>query len=703
MKILLSFLITYVFALSLIFVIHFHLESDYNLQAKVTKSEIHGLSYLTTLYKLSINIATLNNKNNYEKSRKILQRKVLTNIDALYSLQKENRAYINKNFNIELEKLKKFNMTTEEYYDFLELIGLENYRIGDVSKLLFECDRKIYFLSSLATHYMPEYLISILINHNIVKELQEGNVSRSKEDIFTEQTKLIFLSSEEIYVIIKEVSQYQDSKLLLTYMNSINKELNKLSHDFNIHSLFNGDNRSVQRYLNISENILYQSFLLNNTYIKIIEENLNNRLDRLKSDVVFLNITLSFIVFLITVLFLYVYKLYRSREKQHLNLIEEQKKTQEALNFKSQFLSNMSHEIRTPLNTIVGLIKVILKTELSPKQSDILHKVSNASDLLLGVINDILDIAKIESGKLKIVPHDFDLKTTTSDIQDMFLQRAEEKNIQLKLEYENIHNFNLHGDSLRISQILINFISNAIKFTSSGTIILYIKGLENNNIMFAVKDNGIGIKEEYMKTLFEEFTQADMDTTRKYGGTGLGLSISKNLVEMMGGKIDVTSKYNVGSTFSFTIALPPSKNTKAKESKIQKLEDLETEINQLKDITILIAEDNKMNQTLVSMLLEDSQFTLEFANDGEIAVEMFKKKKYDLILMDIQMPNINGYEACKMIREMDGSIPILALSANVMQEDIEKSLQAGMDCHLAKPIILEKLYLQLLKFLKPKK
>jgi signal transduction histidine kinase/CheY-like chemotaxis protein len=689
--------------LTFILTIHIHLSDDYGEQVEVTKSEIHGLSYLTTLYKLSVNIASLNNKNISESKRKLFEGRVLKNIDFLYSLQKDNAAYIDKDFNDLLERLKQFNMSTQEYYNTIELIGLENYRVGDASKLLFEKDRKIYFLSSLSTHYMPEYLVNTLINRNIVEELQV-DVSHSKEEIFKEQRKLISLSAEEIYAIIKVIAKYEDTRILLTYMNNIMHKRASLTESVDTKLLFEGDKQMIEKYLTKVDEILYESYLLNNTYIKIIESNLYKRLDKLNNEILYLNLTISIIALFLSMLFLYAYKLYKSREVQHKNLLQEQEKTKDALAFKSRFLSNMSHEIRTPLNTIIGLTDVIKKTDLTAKQADILNKINGAGEILLGVINDILDIAKIESGKLHIESHEFELQKIISDIKDMFTEKARERNNQIKVKYENIHNFHRIGDSLRISQILINFISNSIKFTQNGEIILTIKGAKvGDNITFEVLDTGIGIKKEYLNALFEEFTQADMNTTRKYGGTGLGLAISKNLVDMMGGKITVSSEYGYGSTFSFTIELPATQETNTKELAIQKLEDLEMEVNELEGITLLIAEDNKMNQTLLGMLLEDSQLNLEYADDGEMAVEMAKKKDYDLILMDIQMPKLNGYEATKLIREFNSTVPILALSANVMQEDIDKSLNSGMNYHLAKPINMEKLYKQLIRFLKPQK
>ena len=705
MKVIVSFLIAFLISIGFILSVHFNLLGKHKERISVTQSEIHGLSYLKVLYKLSINIAMLNNTNNEEHDSKIIHKKILSNIVDLYALQKKHPAFINPDLNKELEKLKRFKMTNQEYYDFLEFVGLENYRIGDVSKLLFERDRKMYFLSSLATHYMPEYLISALIIHNIVEDLKghsqhkTNNSAYSKENIFTEQTKLLYLSSEEINVIIQEVAQYKDSQLLLKRMGLITASINRLAQEIDTQKLFNSDTPSIENYLKISDEILTQSHLLNDEYMKIMEDNLNDRLRKLEEEIVFFSVAISLLVLLISVLFLYSYKLYIGREKEHLALVVEQGRTQQALDFRSQFLSNMSHEIRTPLNAIIGLIGVILKTQVSPKQSDILQKIDSAGSLLLGVVNDILDIAKIESGKLLIETHDFDLKKITTNVVDMFSAQAKNKNVLLEVKYENIDNFNLVGDSLRISQILTNLISNAIKFTEEGAVLLLVTGVDNK-ISFSVKDSGIGLKEEQLETLFEEFTQADMDTTRKYGGTGLGLAISKNLVEMMGGKINVSSEYGVGTTFSFSLELLESLQSDTQEVKEKALDELEDEVNQLQNVTILVAEDNKMNQTLVTMLLEDSQLSLEFAQDGEMAVDMFKRKSYDLILMDIQMPNMNGYEAASAIREINASVPIIALSANVMQEDIQKSLNAGMNAHLAKPIDTLKLYAELLKFLK---
>ena len=301
---------------------------------------------------------------------------------------------------------------------------------------------------------------------------------------------------------------------------------------------------------------------------------------------------------------------------------------------------------------------------------------------------------------------DFNLKKSIENIRDMFQDRVDEKGIKLEIDYGNIQNFNFIGDPLRISQIIINLVSNAIKFTEVGMVKIILEDIGNQKIVFKVKDSGIGLKEEQLASLFEEFTQADMDTSRKYGGTGLGLAISKNLSRMMYGDIHVESEYGVGSSFIVELPLEVSENSDENlvDNKLD-FKSMEDKVNKFENINILVAEDNAMNQTLLVLLLEDSKLNLDFAANGSIAVDKFKDNSYDLVLMDIQMPVMNGYEATKLIREDsypsrgNREIPIVGLSANAMQEDVQKAIDAGMNSYIAKPIDVEKLYIELLKYL----
>ncbi len=364
-----------------------------------------------------------------------------------------------------------------------------------------------------------------------------------------------------------------------------------------------------------------------------------------------------------------------------IDLIHAKESAENSNKAKSRFLANMSHEIRTPLNGIMGFIELLEKEETDPKKSNYLNIIHSSSKALLVVINDILDLSKIDDGSMRIERIDFDLEQHLHDLISFFTSIADEKQITLHFEYPQGLSKHVHTDPLRLRQILSNLISNAIKFStedSNVTLSIHRKG---NRLHLSVSDEGIGISTEAQERIFSPFEQAELSTTRSYGGTGLGLSISKKLIKLLDGQIHVESEPGKGTTFSFFINAPEVILTQEKQSEHEKY---------TFQGHILVAEDNKTNQLLISILLEEMGLSFTLVEDGKQAIDAYMLyPEYDLILMDINMPVLDGVEATKQIRASsykNNDLPIIALTANAMKEDIKHYKEAGMNAHVAKPI-----------------
>jgi signal transduction histidine kinase/CheY-like chemotaxis protein len=519
-----------------------------------------------------------------------------------------------------------------------------------------------------------------------------------KEKVFTNERRNYdksFISSKYFH----EVNRYSNTSVVDLNENAISKE--------EFERILSKQHNQLDAQLN--KNKLFQHYEKNNDFsyimtfvpIKNIKEKHIGYIVLMDKDYEYQRIHDEYMygLILISLLGLSVLAFIYYLEKINHKLAKSEKMAQEATRSKSEFLANMSHEIRTPLNAILGYLNLMKKTEHNTQVEKYLGVILSSSQTLLSVINDILDFSKIESGQFSCEMSTFRTKDIFEQLHQMFMPTANEKGIKLTLDFDNEVEPYIQSDSTRLKQVVSNLLSNALKFTpDKGTVEMRVS-CTRGQLSLKVIDSGIGIAKDKQDSIFLKFEQADSSTTRKYGGTGLGLAISYFIIDNLGGELSVESEPDQGSTFFFTI--PVKVSTAPDKTEIDKT----SEDNKLLfEGKILLVEDNKTNQMLMKIILSEFGLEVDIANDGLEAIECFKNDKYALILMDENMPNMNGIEATKNIIRLqsDNSLyptPIIALTADAVDGAQEKFLQAGMKDYLSKPLDEEKLILVLKKYL----
>lgn len=561
--------------------------------------------------------------------------------------------------------------------------------------LAFSANYYISRMSKNNTELYSAYRISELMksfksNINVLENKQRGYIVTG-DSKFLEAYKLkesetkTYLKSMEKYFSGKPEEEAFYKLKDLTYKKLL--EAKDLTSSINNIGIPGGNNQIQDVGINTMTEIINTVDEINESLSKTTKTLLDNSVEYVSASKnwSFLEITLGIVTAIAAVIILITDV--NTRNKLEDELRKAKKLADENAIMKEQFMANMSHEIRTPMNSILGFSDLLEKTKLDKTQSEYLNAVKSSGSNLLNIINDILDFSKIEAGKLNIEKISFNIIDLLDSLKVMFAPKATEKQINFSVHIDPKTPTYVFGDPTRLNQILINLINNAIKFTQQGDVKLSceIKSIEHDIIQFVfkVQDTGIGIASDKVNSVFERFNQGNTETTRKYGGNGLGLAIVKQLVEIQNGDIILKSKEGAGSEFIVKISYPISFENKKVDTGVV---EPQFKIISNQPLTILLAEDHILNQKLAMTYLRNFGLSVDLAENGMEAVEKFKSTQYDLVLMDIQMPLLDGYHATKQIREeLKSNVPIIAMTANIMANEREKCLSYGMNDYLSKP------------------
>jgi signal transduction histidine kinase/ActR/RegA family two-component response regulator len=594
-----------------------------------------------------------------------------------------------------------------------------------------------YFKYILLTTFIGAILVIVFLQFNSnrsINQLINGN-----EDLLMElslknglqelQTDIVTLESKVRGIVIKGVPK--DSFHLLAEINKIQgtlQELDSLQTDSTISPLLIDLNLLVQKKINFSRNVL-DTFglkgkaaaegLVNIKYSTQLDDSIAakaSRIDELHQVMVTALIkkadknggkaktlgTIMAVLAALASIFTFGNVTLKVRQQQLLieKLNASEKKVREAARIKENFMANMSHEIRTPLNAILGFTNLIQRKDLDNESREYVQTIQKSSENLLTIINDILDLSKIEAGMMRIEAAPFSIRGLVHSIKTMFQSKVAEKNLQLVTVVDSSIPDTLEGDAVRLTQILVNLIGNALKFTAQGIISVSISnnGIQGNKINtgIVVHDSGIGINQENLKDIFKRFHQAEESVTRKYGGTGLGLAIVNDLVLLQNGQINVESEAGKGTTFHIQL---PYKIAEEQAQTIRPADQKGMDSVFTSHVQVLVVEDNEINQSLIRHLFAHWNLQYDIVNNGKAALDILAVKKYDLILMDIQMPEMDGYTAAREIRnKLKLNTPIVAMTAHAMAGEREKCISFGMNEYISKPIREELLHELIIRF-----